>query len=888
MVASETQSFGTLLRGYRVATGLSQEVLAERAGVSVDAIAALERGRRTAPRLTTVTLIATALELSPADRTALLSAAIGARAAVPPEQSVSPTPPAVPGSGPAPAVPAPPVPSPPRLPMPPTELIGRDDAVTEVVRLLREAETAGRLLTLTGPGGVGKTRLALAAAAALAPDYPDGAAFIDLTPLHDHRLVASTVARALGVQEAGGRSAHDLLIDHLRGCCMLLVLDNFEHVLDASALVGDLLRDCPQVAVLVTSRIALRLRAERRFPVPPLTTPVLDAPATMDEIGRAPAVQLFVEQARAVVPDFALTDESAADVAEICRRLDGLPLAIELAAPRVAMLSPAALLSRLESALGGLALLTGGARDLPDRQRTLRAALDWSHDLLARDDQTLLARLSVFAGGCTLEAAEAVCALDGAPDVLSGVASLIENSLLRPPERGAEPRLAMLETVHEYARERLEARGERAALRERHARYYVALMEGVARLLTGPDQVAGFGRLDQELGNLRAALAWARHESVEVGLRIAGKLWLFWLRRGYLREGRDWLEELLALEAAGPVHAAQPVRFAALHGAAVLAHRQGDIKRAEALGEESLALARQLGNPPDIAAAVNQLAIIARYRGDYDRARALYGESLAVRRMLGDRSGTASALNNLGNVAMHTGRYHEARQYFEESLATHRELENAWGVAAALNNLGEVACYQGSLDEALALGNEAFAGFQALGDRTSGVAVLHLLSMVAYERGELEEARYLAEQGLHQCRELHDAVGAAEMLGLLGRVAHDRADNARARACYAEALRLSHSGGDTPAIARCLEGIAALLADGDQHVDAARIAGAVAVLREHSGIVRTPPEAVRNGRVLSALRSALGEDTFAVAWAAGTALTVEVATQEALTMTQAG
>jgi len=470
--AGETATFATLLRRYRLAASLSQEALAERARLSTAAIAALERGRRTAPRPDTVALLADALGLAPHECAALVTAAAprdstvaaAAAASVPvPELKATTSVPVEPHEAPASAPPPPPLAA---LPSPPTALIGREREETSVMRLLRPNGGA-RLVTLTGPGGVGKTRLALAVAAELRDAYPDGVTFVDLSALRDPALVAATVARALGLREEGALGARDLLPAYLRDKRVLLVLDNLEQVVEAAPLVGELVAACPSLAVLATSRVALRVRAEQRFDVPPLAVPGRNHPR-VDEVENYAAVRLFVVRARAILPDFDLDAGNATAVAEICRRLDGVPLAIELAAARTALLPPAQLLARLGRRLG---VLTGGARDLPARQQTLRATIDWSYALLAEWERALFRRLSVFAGGCTLDAAEAVVttsheAADGADgDVFGGMTTLVDHSLLRAMAGGVtgsardddpasgEPRFRMLETVREFGLE---------------------------------------------------------------------------------------------------------------------------------------------------------------------------------------------------------------------------------------------------------------------------------------------------------------------------------------------------------------------------------------------------------------------------------------------------
>jgi predicted ATPase/DNA-binding XRE family transcriptional regulator len=759
-------SFGRLLRRYRERAGLSQEELAERAGMSSQAIGALERGDRRRPYPATLRRLADALGLTDAARTAFL-------AAVPPRRSGKerPAESMVASGSPGPAADAGPagssapdaadgpggaaLPDLPDLPTPLTSLLGRDDDVARVSALLREGV---RLLTLTGPGGVGKTRLSLHVAAETRAFFANGAAFVPLAPLADAGLVLPTVAQTLGLRETSGRSLDEALRRALRTRRLLLVLDNCEHVLEGASRVAALLETCPQLAVLATSRAPLRVRGEHEYPVAPLALPPVERMVALDEAARSPAVRLFVERARAASPAFALAAENAPAVAAICGRLDGLPLALELAAPRIKLLPPAALLARLHRALP---LLTGGGRDLPTRQQTLRAALDWSHGLLDAEERTLFCRLAVFAGGCTLAAAAAVCAVRGTigggdEDLLEELGSLVEQSLLRP-EAGPEdePRFGMLETIREYAGAQLEAGGEAEEIRHRHATYYLSWAEAAAPELTGPEQVVWLERLERDRDNLRAALAWARERGeAETGLRLAAALWRYWAARGYLREGRAWLEGLLALArgsedagggAGGTVRAAAAgaLRARALFAAGWLARLQGDGAAAQTWLEQAAALGRAAGEPRTAAGALNALGLTAQHEGDLERAAARLEESLALMQEVGDRRGIAVALGNLGAVALYQGDLERAAASTEEALAFFRQAGDRDSSAVCLRNMGKVARRQGEAARAEALQREALALFRELGDPLRSAEGLELLAGTAGATGQWERAARL-------------------------------------------------------------------------------------------------------------------------------------------------
>src|SRR5215210_2000902 len=565
------------------------------------------------------------------------------------------------------------------LPAQPTPLVGRERELGEVRDLLRGEGV--RLLTLTGPGGIGKTRLGLQVGADLLDEFEDGVFFVALAPITDPALVASAIAEPLGVVEAADQPFEEGLKGHLRGKELLLLLDNFEQVLGAAPLVGELLSACPKLKVLATSRSVLRVYGEQEYSVPPLELPHPGRLPPIDRLSQYEAVRLFIERAKAARPDFSVTDGNAPAVAEICARLDGLPLAIELAAARIKLLTPSAMLERLSSRLK---LLGGGARNLPERQRTLRGTIEWSHALLEEGERVLFARLAVFSGGRTLEAIEAICDPEGdlPVDALESVSSLLDKSLLRQEEGPeGEPRFVMLETIHEYVRERLEASGEAEETRRLHAEYFLALAEGAEPELRGPDQLGCLERLEAEHDNMRAALQWSLGKEPETAFRLAGMLARFWEIRSDFSEGSGSLEAALRQSGRPNTITEAATRAKLLSEAGTFAFYRADFDYATALHGEALELYRELGDDSGVAFALMCLGAQYGEQGDYEPAAPFFEEALALSRRIGDKRNIVTTLQNLAEVERMRGNYERAKTLGMESMALAREMEDKWQLA---------------------------------------------------------------------------------------------------------------------------------------------------------------------------------------------------------------
>ena len=762
------------------------------------------------------------------------------------------------------------------LPATLTPPLGREPEEEAIRRLM--LRKGMRLLTLVGSPGIGKTRLAIAGAEDLLDEFEDGVFFVNLAPVSRPEMVIPAIANALAVRESGAQPLRDTLLAYLQGKRMLLLLDNFEQVLDAGVDVVGLLEGCPWLRVLITSRESLHVRGEHPFAVPPLPLPDLAKSLDPESLAHNPAVALFVERAQAASLDFELTQENAHSVLAVCVELDGMPLAIELAAARANLLSPAQILEALRSwgspRSGRLEMLAGGWRDLPPRQQTLRNAIDWSYDLLDPGEQMLFSRLGIFVGGCSLEAARRICnplvdenyhptTLGPEPilrrplplieiDVLEGTASLLNKSLLlQAGAPKAESRFTMLETIREYALERLDARSETEELHRSHAAYYLEYAQAAEAQSEGPQQTLWLSRLDLDYGNLGAALEWALHRrDAQNALRLAGSLFWYWDTRNLMTEGRKWLEGALAIDRGEP----DALRAKALFGTGTLAFWQTDHERARSALQESLALYRKIGDNHGVAEALDMLGLLAREKGDVAQSIRLHEESLPLRQKVGDTRGIAYTLSQLGKAALYDGEYQQGAQYLADGLALRRQIGNINGIAASLNMLGWAMVHQ----------------------------------------ADYARARDHFEEGLEVCRQLGDKHIEASMRKGLGFALLLQAEqpDPRVRDLFERSLASYRVIGDKVNIIEGLEAFAVLASAESAHPEhaarAARLFGACEALRNAIGTPLSRINHLLYEPLAHRARAALGTVRYTELWQQGQGMTMEQAISYALAGGQPG
>ncbi len=897
---SDPLSFGEWLKHRRKTLDLTQQALADLAHCSIVTIRKIESSDLTPSKQLSKEL-AIALQVPEADQAAFIQFARSREAEMPAAAFSTPLEPAA-RSDLAPRAY--------RVPSSLGSLIGREWEVSAGCKLLKRDGV--RLVTLTGPPGTGKTRLSLAIAEQLQTEWTHGACFVPLALISDPALVIEEIVQTLDMVETASRSLLAAVQAYLKDKQLLLVLDNFEQVIEAASVVGDLLGAAPQLKVLVSSREPLKIYGENEFPIPPLTVPSVKDRLPIDELKMYSAIELFTQRAQASQPTFELSDENATVLTQICARLDGLPLAIEMAASRIKWIAPEKLFEQLNQHLSALA---GSTRDRAPRQQTLRGAIDWSYDLLDASLQHLFDLCGLFPSGFDIEAMNAASGYADASPLLQ---ELVEKSLLKYSiEADGGARYSLLEMMHAYAYEQLAANDQLARAQQLAAAHYLTVAEQMGHKMNGPEEHYALDRLEREHDNLRAALQWAGEErDGDKFLRLCSALVTFWLVRGHWMEGQHWTEQALTRTLATAVTPDQQrLRANALHAAAQLAENRGHPDATRALYDESLQLRRELNDQEGIAESLCGLGRVASNQGDYARARAhfeasidlfrtidhraglaaalnslgyvayiqqgdaearkLCEESLALRRTLGDQRGIAATLNSLGYLAVMRADYDAARRLYEESLALRRTIGDRNGISRSLNNLGVVASDQADYGAARRYYTEGLAMDRELGDRRGVAITIINLGNVAYNLGEWEMARSQYEESLAILEELNDQRSIAIALNSLGNVALKQGDAETARQFIQRSLASRYELGDQSGLLHTLASMAAWLAAFGSSERAAQLAGAIVSLRATLNVHFDVPEQAWFDQTLATVRAKLDEATFNAAWAHGQTLSIE-------------